>query len=390
MALAGAVGVAAAAAPPQLPAGTLLHVRLTTAISTRHAKAGDPVAAALRVAVPVAGRVVPAGAVVRGVVVEATAFEWRRPEAALRLDFREIVVGGQPPVAIRTRVTAVDNARESVDANGRVLGLAPPAEQPATDEDLVMRAALLPELFLQSAEYRIREAERPDITFDAGVDLTLEIVAATADVATVEATPLPSVAASIGSFVGGLPDRASAGSPPRPADIINVMVVGSAEAIARAFRDAGWTTAVALSVRADIRTVMAVAENRGYQLGPVSLLFLNGKPPDLVFQRQNDTFAKRHHIRIWSWPQPWDGRQVWLAAATHDVGVKFVREERTFTHSIDPHIDREREKVIDDLRFVGAVQALSLVARPSLPARTQNATLDVMETDGRIAVVALR
>jgi hypothetical protein len=66
-----------------------------------------------------------------------------------------------------------------------------------------------------------------------------------------------------------------------------------------------------------------------------------------------------------------------------------VRQERTFTHAIDPRIDREREKVIDDLRFVDAVRALSLVARPSLPTRTQNATLDVMETDGRIAVIVL-
>ena len=53
---------------------------------------------------------------------------------------------------------------------------------------------------------------------------------------------------------------------------------GSDEALSAAFEAAGWTSAVALSLRADARTVLAVAEDRGYTLGPVSLETIGGPP----------------------------------------------------------------------------------------------------------------
>ena len=382
--------------PPQdLPAGTRLQMRLTTGISSRTARPGDPVGAVVRVDVPVGERVIPAGSVVRGVVVDVAAFEWRRPQAVLRLDFRELSVAGpvgglKAAVPLRSKIVAVDNARESVDADGRILGIAPP-ERPASAEDSILGAALTPELYvLESAEYRIREAERPDIIFAAGVDLEIETLLPTANVPMAAPVIPPPVEGALAPFVATLPTRAAAGSPQRPADVINLLLIGSETAVAGAFRDAGWTTAVALSLRADIRTVIAVAGNAGYQLGPVSQQWLDGRPPAMVFQKQNDTFAKRHHVRIWAWPEPLQGRPVWIAAATHDVGVKFVRAERTFTHAIDARIDLERQLIVDDLRFAGAVAALSSIERPALPRRLQNATLDVMETDGRIAAVALR
>jgi hypothetical protein len=70
--------------------------------------------------------------------------------------------------------------------------------------------------------------------------------------------------------------------------------------------------------------------------------------------------------------------------------VKFVRQERTFTHQVDSRIDLERQKILDDLRFTRAFQPATLVDRPSVPQRTENATLDLMETDGRIAVMIAR
>ena len=40
---------------------------------------------------------------------------------------------------------------------------------------------------------------------------------------------------------------------------------------------------------------------------------------------------------------------LWAASATHDIGIKFAREERTFTHRVEQAIDLERQKVVDDL-----------------------------------------
>jgi hypothetical protein len=373
-----------------VPAGTRLQVRLTAGVSSRTDHTGDPISAVLVVDAPVNGRAVAFGSVVRGVVGEATPFAWRSPQATLRLEFRELIVGGQT-IPLSAKVIAVDNARETVDASGRILGIAPPGARPSTAEDMVLWAALMPEVFvLETAEYRVREEERPDILYQAGVDLTLETLTPTRNVPVVSPEVPGPIDAALSEIVAAQPIRTMAGSPRRPGDLINLLFVGTESQIAAAFQEAGWSTAVALSLRSDVRTVLAVAEDRGYQIGPVSQEWVDGKPPDLVFQKQNDTFAKRHHVRVWARPATWQGRPVWIAAATHDIGVKFVRQERTFTHQVDSRIDLERQKILDDLRFTRAFQPATLVDRPSVPQRTENATLDLMETDGRIAVMIAR
>ncbi|MBZ5584347.1 MAG: LssY C-terminal domain-containing protein, partial [Acidobacteriia bacterium] len=79
----------------------------------------------------------------------------------------------------------------------------------------------------------------------------------------------------------------------------------------------------------------------------------------------------------------------WAVAATHDIGISFSEQNRTFIHRIDPLIDRERAKVVNDLIYTGQVRAISLVDRPQVPQQGQNATGDNLETDGKIAVLAL-
>ena len=58
-------------------------------------------------------------------------------------------------------------------------------------------------------------------------------------------------------------------------------------------------------------------------------------------------------------------------------------------HRIDSQIDRERDKVADDLLFTGRVEAFDLLERPAVPRQSQNATGDRLHTDGRMAVLLL-
>ena len=136
-----------------------------------------------------------------------------------------------------------------------------------------------------------------------------------------------------------------------------------------------------------METFRAIVEGRGYKEGPVSTLLLEGRPPDMVFQKTNDTFAARHHLRIWHRPDSFDGKEVWVCAATHDIGIDYSQRDNTFIHRTDPEIDRERAKVVNDLLFTGKVQALALVERPEAPVTGQNATGDEFKTDGRMAVL---
>ncbi len=121
----------------------------------------------------------------------------------------------------------------------------------------------------------------------------------------------------------------------------------------------------------------------------MSVLLLEGQAPSLVFQKQNNTFAMRHHLRIWQRPATFQGKPVWMCAATHDIGIEFSPEKRTFIHKIDSQIDRERAKVASDLTLTGHVKGLSLVTRPAAPTRSQNATGDALITDGSVAVIMI-
>jgi hypothetical protein len=168
------------------------------------------------------------------------------------------------------------------------------------------------------------------------------------------------------------------------------MFVGSQQQLENIFKSAGWDTAAALNNQSAMETFRAIAELRGYKEAPVSLLLLEGHKPDLVFQKQNNTFAQRHHLRIWLRPERFDGQPVWVCSSTHDTGIAFSEENRTFIHKIDPHIDKERAKVVSDLLFTGSVKSLALVERPAVPTSSRNATGDALETDGRMAVVLLK
>jgi hypothetical protein len=168
------------------------------------------------------------------------------------------------------------------------------------------------------------------------------------------------------------------------------MFLGSRQQIEDAFQKAGWTPAARLNDQSKLETFRAMAEMRGYQEAPVSVLLLDGRAPDLVFEKINDTFAARHHLRIWQRPGTFGGKAIWVCSATHDTGISFSEENRTFIHKIDPQIDLERAKVVNDLLFTGLVRGLSLVDRSALPQNIFNATGDALKTDGSMAVVSFQ
>ena len=152
---------------------------------------------------------------------------------------------------------------------------------------------------------------------------------------------------------------------------------------------AGWSAARALNKLSALETFQAMAEMRGYKEAPMSVLLLEGRPAEFNYQKQNNTFAQRHHLRIWRRPVTWEGQDVWVASSTHDTGIDFSAENRTFIHKVDSHIDDERAKVVSDFLFTGAVKSMALVDRPKVPTESRNATGDKLLTDGRMAVLVL-
>jgi hypothetical protein len=85
--------------------------------------------------------------------------------------------------------------------------------------------------------------------------------------------------------VNSQPFRTATEKDQRLSDITNLMFLGRRDQIEEAFKQAGWTPAAKLNDQSKLETFRAMAEMRGYQEAPVSVLLLDGRPPDLVFEK---------------------------------------------------------------------------------------------------------
>jgi hypothetical protein len=381
----------------EAPAGTEMQIRLKTKVSTESSRAGDVVESILIAPVMVGGQyLIPAGAPVHGTVEKVTPPTEADERAVLKLHFDEIEIDGRK-VKIATQVAGVDNAREKVDPQGQINGIL--ASETVTSrldagiDKLAEKSSGLGD-FLRGIKNQVLKTADTGITYDAGVEMTLRLlsalpvsrVAGSAPVA--NAGPIPNRDRLV-DLVGRMPFQTVAQNPPKPSDITNILLIGSEDDVREAFHQAGWSVAASMSRASKFETFKALAEDRGYNEAPVSVLLLDGRPPDLVFEKVNNTFARRHHLRIWRQANLFLGKPVWAVAATHDMGINFSDADRTFIHRIDSQIDKERTKVVDDLVFTGLVQGRELVDRPSVPRHSQNATGDNLETDGKMAVLLL-
>ena len=381
-----------------MPAGSEIQIRLKTKVATPTSKAKDPVEAVVIAPVMVEGQfAIPAGAVVRGDVEKATQSTKPDERSALLLAFNEIEIGGAK-LKLAARVAAVENAREKVDEQGQITGIVAgetiSGRLDAGLNKLAERASGFADI-LNTVKKAVLKEPESDITYDAGVEMALaltaplDLKAASGPGPAAKLKPIAGENALI-DLVARQPFQTVAQKPPKPSDITNLMLVGTLEEVQQAFKDAGWSNAGALTTEAKLETFRAIAEQRGYKEAPVSILLLEGRPPDLVFEKINNTFARRHHLRVWKRPDTFEGKPVWVVAATHDTGIDFSEQNRTFIHKIDSQIDGERAKVVNDLLFTGRVRSVALVDRPAVPQHGQNATGDNVETDGKMAVLVLQ
>jgi LssY-like putative type I secretion system component LssY len=391
------LALALPAAAVEVPAGTELHIRLKTKVATNISKPKDAVEAVVIAPVVIDGQfLIPAGSTVHGAVETVKPSAKPDERAVLDLKFTELDLDGQK-VKIATKLTTVDNARESVDEQGQIQGiLAAETISARLDAGIGRVAERYSGLadVLGAAKGALLKTAESDIAYEPGVEMDLTLTAPLS----LQKVPGPGPAAKLQSLTdAGLIDLALkqpfqtvAQNPPKPSDITNMMLIGTQAQVEAAFQAAGWSTAASLSAQSKLETFRAIAEQRGYKEAPVSILLLEGNPPDLVFEKQNNTFAQRHHLRVWRRPATYRDRPLWVIAATHDIGIDFSEQNRTFIHKIDPQIDRERAKVVNDLVLTGLVEGLALVDRPDVPKKSANATGDALETDGQVAILLLR
>ena len=177
-----------------------------------------------------------------------------------------------------------------------------------------------------------------------------------------------------------------------PGDNTNFVMVGPEKSIIQTFKDAGWVAVDRTTRDAVLDGLLQSLSKQSYVEMPMSILTLFGRPQDygLAHAEPIQVVRTRHHLRLWKAPFAVEGREVWVGAATHDIG--FERDNRPgkkITHKIDPDVDLEREFVGRSLEETGEVAKETYVtpSDPSKEART--ATGGTFHSDGRVLVIYL-
>lgn len=382
------------------PTGTQLRVRLTTSVASYSTKAGTPVNAVLIAPAQMdGGNTLPAGAILSGQVKKVTRIGLgiRHETAALDLEFNRLSMPEGEPTPLSVRVTEVDNGRERVNKKGVVEGVR------ATGSISYRVSGYIKQLLLwhfhaEAAEWLIKsfvvQLPEPEIYYPAGTELTLRLTRPLTAVArprkdpAATATLFPEDLDDLQQVVARMPARTTDPESGRLSDLTNVLLIGTRRQIETAFASAGWNEADPDSIKSRIKCIRAAAEIHGYA-APMSPLLLNGANAEMSWQKGLNDVSKRHHIRIWKQPGSWQGQEIWVAAATRDIDLAYMRPGRTFSHEIGANIDDERDKVAYDLAFTSCASPLAWTERSGTPRAARNGTGDTFHTDTRMVVLKM-
>lgn len=384
----------------QAPAGSQLHIRLTTPVGSYASAVGSPVTAVLIAPLVVDGEtLLPERSTLSGTVTRAqrVGFGIVHETATLALGFTSVTLPDGTSLPLSTRLTDVDNSRERVVQDGSIRGVRTTSSMSYRFSGYI-RTLLCWEVHAQLAFWVIKtmmvQVPEPEIYYPAGSELTLAL---TDPLVSTPSTPASSSSQGLSrddrqdleELTEKMPVRAYTRNSNRPSDLVNVMFVGSHDQIAAAFESAGWTETKPATAKAIFAGIRAVAESRGFGAAPMSSLVLDNATPDMAWQKGLNDMSKRHHIRIWKRPETWEGKEVWIAAATRDVDFAYFRPGGAFTHRIESNIDDERDKVAHDLQFTACTDTVGWWQRADALRNTRNATGDLMYSDGRLVVIRL-
>ncbi len=392
------VPVHALTAVKGIPAGARYSVRLTQELSSRSTHEGDTVHAVLITPLNIQGEILaPQGSKLEGTVVQANAVGWgfKHETASLTVHWTKLLPPDGRTIETDARVFQVENAQEKVTDKGKIQGIRSTGTIGHSVENGVLSFAGIDPIayiFASASGSAVLGFAEPEILYPGGTEL---IVIATAPIITDKVYPptvVPMETDAAGreqlqAFVKKLPYRTRTQGSDKVSDLTNLVFIGDAAALRRAFDAAGWHQTDELYAGSTFKTVKTLTGNQAYTQAPMSVLLLDELPPLFTLSKTTNSFASRHHLRVFSTGQTYDGQTVLTSSSTQDIGIAFSRKQKTFIHVIDQHIDNERSKVVNDLMFTGCVVSLDMVERPWVPRDAYNSTGDRLLTDGEAAVV---
>jgi hypothetical protein len=383
-----------------VPARRRFGIRLEQALSTLTTHEGDTVKAVSITPVVVNDAIlIPSGSQFEAKVVQAdnTGWGFKHETASLTLHWQKATLPDGRELSLDMRIFQVENARENVTNQGKIQGIRSTGTPGYAAENGVLTFAGIDPIayvFASAAGSAVLGFAEPEILYPAGTELVIEnlqplLTAHTYPPAVGPSAQSSAQQAALQSFVKELPYRTKTKGSNKDSDVTNIVFIGSAAGVERAFRAAGWLPADELTAGSTFATLKTLSGNQNYTQAPMSVLLLDEREPILALGKTTNTFFSRHHLRIFTTGVTRDGHEVLTASSTQDIGIAFSRKQKTFIHVIDEHIDNERAKIVNDLVFTGCVENLDMVPRPWVPRDSYNSTGDRLLTDGAAAVLRM-
>ena len=354
----------------------------------------------------------PAGTVVFGKIRHSTkvGIGIIHERASLELDFDSYELADGRRFSIAAKLVEVENAREEVTAAGKIKGILAAANpqsllggfwhRPSTtlfQHSVIGLTGLTGRIWsgyslgpvgagaLFAARCLMFRMPEPEIQLPSGTEMKIRVTRLSEDA---PSYPVPEDAIlhdGMPEWLRDQPYSITTKTGKATEDLINVAFSGSREQLKAAFQAAGWVEASRRTARSVSHMYTAYSRQAGYAVAPASKLKYEGADPDLIFEKSFNTITKRHHVRIWRVER--DGSELWMGAATHDVGIAFQVAGMKFTHKIDAEVDLERSKIVNDLAFAGCAGPAAYVERAQAARAESDANYTV--TDGRIAFIPL-
>lgn len=194
-------------------------------------------------------------------------------------------------------------------------------------------------------------------------------------------------------------------------DPINIGLIGTEAQIKKAMAAAGWLTADKRTFKTLARLIYSILLRKPYPTAPFSNLYLFGRKQDLGFQVPiGNSPDQRHHVRFWMteptlsrsekehldfWQKFVHGKkkpnkkQLWVGAASKDMGIGFIRHNAQFTHSVHPDTDAERDKIVGDLRKAKRVKSTRSVTVGEAYKIRNRVLRSHLRSDGKMCIVTL-
>jgi hypothetical protein len=192
--------------------------------------------------------------------------------------------------------------------------------------------------------------------------------------------------AGLRAWIGEQPATVENEKGTKTGDPLNIVVIGTDEAVWPAFVRAGWHVTETMSGGATWKTIKSSVFRKQYLNSPVSALYVFERPQDIALQKARATVDERNHLRLWLAPVTYEGSYVWLGQISRDIGVRFTTQSPTIsTHKIDPDVDETRTYLIQDLLAAQSVEGFAYAAGVGeIPIETPrgNLTGDPFFTDG--------